>query len=246
MGRIKTTGELELTAGSTLDIDGVGALQINSSAAAISMGNDATSQAINIGTGAAARTITIGNTTGATAVNINIGTGDFAMASASGTLISQLDTGEMTQPIQTAFLAIVGAAQNSVTGNSATYTIGTSAMTEVFDQGNDFNTNGTFTASVTARFYIRMGVSFNGLTALMTKGFITIITSNRTYLATYNIGLARDSDNFAGLSMSVFADMDAADTATFTVQVLNGATNAAGVRGNATNALSYVAGFLIA
>jgi hypothetical protein len=60
---------------STLDIDSAGALAVNSSAGAISIGNDAVAQAINVGTGAAARTITVGNSTGATSVVLNCGTG---------------------------------------------------------------------------------------------------------------------------------------------------------------------------
>jgi hypothetical protein len=55
-----------------LDADGV--LELNSSAGAISIGNDADAQAINVGTGAAARTITIGNSTGATSLVLDCGT----------------------------------------------------------------------------------------------------------------------------------------------------------------------------
>ncbi len=70
------------SAGSTFALNAVGALSLNSSAAAINVGNNAVAQAINIGTGAAARTLTVGNVTGATAVNVNAGTGGFNVASA--------------------------------------------------------------------------------------------------------------------------------------------------------------------
>lgn len=73
----------------TLDLDTTGALQINSSGGAISIGNDAVAQAINIGTGAAARTITMGNATGATALAFNSGTG-------SQTFTSLVETGTTT------------------------------------------------------------------------------------------------------------------------------------------------------
>jgi hypothetical protein len=76
---------------STFDVDTSGALQLNSSAGAISIGNDDIDQAINIGTqgertisvgtGAFADTINIGNATGATAVAITSGTGSIALAS---------------------------------------------------------------------------------------------------------------------------------------------------------------------
>lgn len=87
------------TAGSTFDIDAAGALSLNSSAAAINVGNDAVAQAINIGTGAAARTLTVGNVTGATAVNINAGTGGFNVASAG---IVTIDVATDTQASPTA------------------------------------------------------------------------------------------------------------------------------------------------
>lgn len=79
------TGDLLLTSadaivcGATGDMtfDSVGIMQMNSSGAAISIGNDADAFAINVGTGAAARTITIGNGTGATSLVLNNGTGAF-------------------------------------------------------------------------------------------------------------------------------------------------------------------------
>ena len=72
-----TSGNLSLStliSGNVL-VDAVGTVEINSSAAAINIGNDTAAFAINIGTGAAARTITIGNVTGATALALNTGTG---------------------------------------------------------------------------------------------------------------------------------------------------------------------------
>lgn len=60
-------------------VDASGVVELNSSAAAISIGNDAVAQAINVGTGAAARTITIGNTTGASGLVLRAGTGEITM-----------------------------------------------------------------------------------------------------------------------------------------------------------------------
>ncbi len=61
-GAVSETGmtTFSLTPSSTCDIDSVGALTLDSSAA-ISIGADAVAQAVNIATGAAARVITIGN-----------------------------------------------------------------------------------------------------------------------------------------------------------------------------------------
>lgn len=68
------SGAMTFTAGGIFDVNATGAITIDSSGGAISLGADANAQAINVGTGAAARTITVGNNTGATAVIINSGT----------------------------------------------------------------------------------------------------------------------------------------------------------------------------
>lgn len=64
-----------LMSATTLDIDAVGALSLNSSGGVINIGNDAVAQNINVGSGAAARSITLGNQTGATSLLIKNGTG---------------------------------------------------------------------------------------------------------------------------------------------------------------------------
>lgn len=75
-----TTGLIGTSTGPIL-LDAAGAIELNSSAAAIEIGNDAVEQAINIGTGAAARVISVGNSTGATSVSIYSGSGDISMSS---------------------------------------------------------------------------------------------------------------------------------------------------------------------
>lgn len=70
------TGDITLTSADAVIADAVGVVEINSSGAAISIGNDANAFGINIGTGAAARTIEIGNNTGATAINLSAGSGE--------------------------------------------------------------------------------------------------------------------------------------------------------------------------
>lgn len=79
------TGDVTVTSTDAVTVDSVGVLELNSSAGAISIGNDANTGAINIGTGAAARTITVGNVTGATALNLTSGTGGLS-AQSTGTI----------------------------------------------------------------------------------------------------------------------------------------------------------------
>ncbi len=64
-------GAFAVSGVNAVNINPAGALSLNSSAAAINIGNDAVAQAINIGTGAAARTITIGELTTLTEVQID-------------------------------------------------------------------------------------------------------------------------------------------------------------------------------
>jgi hypothetical protein len=82
------TGATTLSAATTVDLDGTGAMSLNSSGGVINIGNDAVAQAINVGVGAAARTVTVGNTTGATALDINLGTGGMTVDATDGGAIS--------------------------------------------------------------------------------------------------------------------------------------------------------------
>uniref|UniRef100_UPI00311F41A2 hypothetical protein n=1 Tax=Limnobacter sp. TaxID=2003368 RepID=UPI00311F41A2 len=67
---LDSAGSILLDSVTTTDIDAAGILSLNSSSAAINIGNDAVAQPINVGTGAAARTITVGNDA-STKVDIN-------------------------------------------------------------------------------------------------------------------------------------------------------------------------------
>lgn len=178
---------------------------------------------MNIATDAVAGTVIIGNVTGATAVNINTGTGDFALASATGTIISALDTGEITQPLQPAFNAYNSVTDANVTGDGTGYTI--IFDTVRFDQNSDYNNGtGVFTAPVTGRYMFSASTRLEELAAAHTIGIIQIVTSNLTYgFNEINIGGVRDGNNISSLSCSMLVDMDASDTCSIDVFVFNGA-----------------------
>ena len=241
-----------------------GVMTINSGTGALGISTDASATTVNIGTGAAvktatfgstnttsattinsgtgalgigtsiAKTITIGNTTGATAVNINIGTGDFTMASASGTLISQLDTGEMTRPLQPAFLARNTVTDTNVTGTGTVYTV--ICDTEIFDQGSDYNNaTGTFTAPVTGRYYLGGQATIVGTTVATTFiGFI--VTSNSEWQRIWT--RAASAANATCFS-DCLADMDVGDVANFRVATLGEAADTDDVFGSASNITSF-------
>lgn len=168
---------------------------------------------------------------------------EYVSGFSSGSLLRQMTSaGEQTLPLQSAFLAYLSANTAGVTGAGASYTI--IFDTEVFDQNADYNNaTGNYTAPVTSRVSFDALARLNSLTAAMTIGLITITTSNRTYRYELNASTFNASTNLSFI-IGTIADMDAADTATVTVQVLNGAGNTAIVTGAAT-LVTYFAGSII-
>jgi len=133
-----STASLAMT--SSFDLQAAGAVTIDSSAAAISIGADADAFAINVGTGAAARTITIGNATGATSVVLNAGTGNIDIGVGNQVRATNVATGAAAQTVtigstnSTSSLTLqAGSGEIDVTTtglldlNSATYTLNTSS-----------------------------------------------------------------------------------------------------------------------
>ncbi len=101
-----------------------------------------------------------------------------------------------------------GSAQPGFLAYSSTGTLGVASGatvqfdTEVYDTVASFASS-TFTAPLSGIYLlsVTVGVSFAGASSVL----ITIVTSNRSYVATTTYG--------GSVSMSVFADMDAGDTA---------------------------------
>lgn len=238
MAKIKTLGILDID--SSLDLD------INSSGGTINIANNAVTQGISIGTSAAAQSIKIGNTTTSTGIDFETGTGSFTVDTNTGNVISQLATGEMRKPLQPAFLATKNSPDNNVTGNGATFLLGSGvSFTEIFDQGGDFNVNGTFTAPVTGRYNITIGIRPIDVIAGMDEGEIPIITSNKTFSYIHNPRqLSTDASRYAVFN-TILADMDSGDTATFSVTISGGVGNTADIAGVSPAAQTFVSGFLV-
>lgn len=149
---------------------------------------------------------------------------------------------------QPGFLAYLNTQDTNVTGNGATYTLGSgNALTEVYDQNGDFNTNGTFTAPVTGRYYLEYVQGFGALTSAMTSCAIRIITSNNTFLlSNFSTGTAMNSAGIYVGGGSVYCDMDAGDTAIFTSVIGNGAGNiVTSLAPTGGSIRTFVSGFLM-
>ena len=169
----------------------------------------------------------------------------FAPATSLGTAADSMiisNAGLINYPLQSCFLAYLATTVTNATGNGATYTLGSgTALTEIFDQHNDFNTNGTYTCPVTSRVDLRAQITVSA-TTIATNFTVNIITSNRTYQTVFGrTPLAANQSNY----FSVIADMDAADTATITCVVTGEAGNTDSILGGATLS-TYFCGAIVA
>ena len=146
---------------------------------------------------------------------------------------------------QPAFLGTQNSSATNATGDGTSYTLGSTVdLTEVFDQDNNFaHTTGTFTAPVSGRYQLTGGAFMGGATAITEEEFV-INTSNRNY---------RGRSNFAAAAVhastysnrTVLADMDAADTSTFSLYTVDSGGKVDEVFGDATDAWTYFSGFLV-
>ncbi len=196
-----------------------GAITMNSGTGTISIGTDATAATYNIATGAGAKVVTLGTTNTTSSLALKYGTADFTVASATGTVMSALDTGEITYGLQPAFLATHTADQLNITGNNTAATL--NYTTEIFDQNADYDGTNTFTAPVTGRYYFSASVEMSSV-ALGTDSRIMLVTSNRTmWFDTKSATVCVSSTGGIGYSGTVLCDMDAADTTVAQI-VING------------------------
>ncbi len=217
-----------------------GAVTFNSGTQTMNISSDASATTVNMATGAGAKVVTLGSTNGASSLSLKYGTADMTLASATGTVLSALDTGEITMPLQSAFLAQLASAASNKTGNGTNYTLGTDALTEIFDQNADFNTNGTFTAPVTGRYMLGGQGVLTGCTiaAIFT---INITTSNRVMV--FAQSRAASSQNFYSTA-NCFMDMDAGDTFTCVLNATGEVGDTDDVFGAATNIFTGMWGYL--
>jgi hypothetical protein len=155
------------------------------------------------------------------------------LVTSSTNLIDSSD--EQTNSSQPAFSAYLAASDLNKTGAGAAYTLGTKALTEIFDQGGDFNVNGTFTSPVDGKYIFN---SHNGVTncTIANKITLTFQTSKRSYFNTFT----RPSSAFTLNCFSqCIADMDAGDTAVSIVATFGEAGNTNDINATA----DFITGF---
>jgi hypothetical protein len=173
----------------------------------------------------------------------------FALASSvslgTTNVIRASTAGEINYPLQPAFLAVNASTLNNKTGSGGVYTLGTDALTEIYDQNADFNTNGTFTAPVSGVYDLQLAVLCSGITIAATTIDIRIQTSNRQYLTQNASTTIANGAGNAGLVLCALADMDAADTSIFTVIVSGEAGATVDIYGSTSFPGTYICGNLV-
>lgn len=171
---------------------------------------------------------------GALAVNGNTTLGD----AAADNLTINAET--VSQPNIPCFLAVNSATDVDQTGTAEEPTI--DHDTEIFDQSGDFAAD-TFTAPATGRYLLSVQVTVSDLAVAMNVFNIVIQTSNRTYRLDTREHVETAGDRWSG-SLTVIADMDAADTAFSRMMINGGAGATADIVGGANS--TYFCGVRVA
>lgn len=162
-----TSGAVAVTSAGAMDLDAVGALSINSSAAAIKIGDDAVAQSISLGT-AGARTITIGSAS-ATEVEVNA---DLVDVNSDGAIT--LDAAAASN------FTVAGAKLTVATTTSGELALSSAGLMNV-DAGADLDLDVTGNATLDA----------TGTMALASAGTLSLTSSTAAYIkvpGTYEAG----------------------------------------------------------
>ena len=128
-------------------------------------------------------------------------------SNAAGATIMEMNAGQITMPLQPAFLVQATAVSNL--GLNADHTI--AFGTEVFDNNSDFASN-VFTAPVTGKYQFNLSVRIDNLDDATAYYMVQIRTSNRD-IQTIHGNSGYDADVvYMSLNISALVDMDAGDT----------------------------------
>ena len=149
---------------------------------------------------------------------------------------------EVTMSLQPCFLVFNSVTDNNQTGNGNVATVDFNI--EVFDQSTDFSAD-TFTAPITGRYFLATSIRFEGITSAADSGFITIVTSNRSYRGADSVN-TNDLASVRTFNLSVITDMDATDTATVTIRIDGESTDVVDITGASSPLVTMFSGCLLA
>lgn len=141
------------------------------------------------------------------------------------------------------FSAYVGSNITNATGNGGIYTLGTSALTILYDNTGSMNTNGTFTAPTTGIYSFTMSVLYlNCVTT--TVGQLSVVPTSGQVNA-YTFGVSNSSVGAAAYASNANfnVSMTKNDTCTFLAAAFGEASDRLTIQGNIAN--TWITGFLI-
>jgi len=224
-----TTGLIATSTGPIL-LDADGSIDLNSSAAAINIGNDAVAQPVNIGTGAAVRVVTIGNDTGASSIVLDVGSAGLSVPSfaATGALVSDA-AGKLTNAAGASAGQVLMA--NGVGSVPTFQSISGSGTVNsgIANQLTYYDTTGDAVSGLTGANSAMVVTSSTGvpaMTASMTNGQIVIGSTSATPVpATITAGAGITVTNGPG---SITIDSTGGSGATWTSVTGTSATMVAG------------------
>ena len=162
------------TNASTIDVDGSGIVSINSSGAAINIGNDDIDQAVNVGTDGE-RAVTVGSVNGAASLAMRTGTGEMDLT--SGGILDINATGAVT--VDSASTATITAAGINLAGGSSEIDLTTTGAVDINSAA------GTWDSSSTLAFEAATSGAFNVTTGALT---LSTTTSGDLTLSTTTAG----------------------------------------------------------
>ena len=145
-------------------------------------------------------------------------------------------TGVVTKPYQPAFSVNPLSLQTNMAVASQVTVV---FNQEVFDVGSNFASN-TFTAPVTGKYQLNLSLRLENMDTASSYYQIRFLTSNRSYLISFDIsGLSGDPILWSE-AFSVLADMDASDTVSIAYYQASGTAQVD------VHPESYFTGYLVA
>jgi hypothetical protein len=149
---------------------------------------------------------------------------------------------QINKPRQCAFLAYLGSDVLNVTGNGAVFTLGTGTLlTEVYDQSNNFNTNGTFTAPKSGRYHFAAAIRVFGTGGLATGYQIRFNTTGGLIIG--GQGVPSLGSGYFTATCSSYINMTTGDTCTLQIQLTGMAGDTADING--ASSVTYFGGTLV-
>jgi len=154
--------------------------------------------------------------------------------------------GAITMPLQPAFSYYNSSTDSNVTGDGTNYTCDVDSS--IFDQSSSVASD-TFTAPITGRYLLTATIEASGLTSSHDVVVAYINTSNRTFMCEHMNPYVCSVSTVKVFKITCLADMDASDTATTSVLIMqqpSGGSKVVDIIGGSSPISTCLQGFLVA